>query len=214
MRKFLLALAFLMYAPSVLAHHPLGGMPLVTFSHGFLSGIGHPVLGFDHLFFVVLVGVAAVFTQRKYLASAAYIVAMLAGCLVVSAGYKVPATELIVSLSLLVLGVIVLRGYGLPFVRAMAIFAGFGFFHGAAFAGFLADQEAGVSFTVLIGYLMGLGITQYGIAIMSAGLSAHFCKSDMPMDLRPRFAGAMVAGVGLFLLLEQLEEPLIRTIAG
>ena len=35
-----------------LAHHPLGGLPMETFADGLLSGVGHPLLGFDHLFFV------------------------------------------------------------------------------------------------------------------------------------------------------------------
>ena len=51
---------------------------MVTFGDGLLSGIGHPILGFDHLFFVALVGVAALYTGRRFAAPAAYIGAMLA----------------------------------------------------------------------------------------------------------------------------------------
>jgi len=45
-------LAALDAAPAF-AHHPLAGMSLQTFAHGILSGVGHPLLGFDHLFFVM-----------------------------------------------------------------------------------------------------------------------------------------------------------------
>ena len=40
--------------PSVLAHHPFG-MEEVSLSplQGFLSGVGHPLLGPDHLLFLV-----------------------------------------------------------------------------------------------------------------------------------------------------------------
>jgi len=63
----LIAVMFASFAVPVMAHHPLNGMPMETFSHGVLSGIGHPILGFDHLFFILIVGVAAVFSGRKYL---------------------------------------------------------------------------------------------------------------------------------------------------
>ena len=53
------ALTLTFAAAPALAHHPLGGMPMETFTHGVLSGIGHPLLGFDHLFFVIAMGVAA-----------------------------------------------------------------------------------------------------------------------------------------------------------
>ena len=46
-------------AGTAFAHHPLGGMIPQNFMQGFLSGIGHPVIGFDHLAFVVAVGLIA-----------------------------------------------------------------------------------------------------------------------------------------------------------
>jgi len=45
-------------ASPAMAHHPLNGMPMETFAHGLLSGVGHPLLGFDHLFFVIAMGAA------------------------------------------------------------------------------------------------------------------------------------------------------------
>ena len=46
-------------ANPAMAHHPLNGLPMETFAHGILSGIGHPVLGFDHLFFILAAGILA-----------------------------------------------------------------------------------------------------------------------------------------------------------
>ena len=35
------------FAPmGAFAHHPMSGLPMETFTHGLLSGIGHPILGF------------------------------------------------------------------------------------------------------------------------------------------------------------------------
>ena len=57
---FALAAAMILTTTSAaLAHHPLGGMTPTSFTEGFLSGIGHPVIGFDHLAFVIAVGLIA-----------------------------------------------------------------------------------------------------------------------------------------------------------
>ena len=43
---------FLMTA-SASAHHVMGGKIPTTFAEGFLSGLGHPVIGPDHLAFLL-----------------------------------------------------------------------------------------------------------------------------------------------------------------
>src|ERR1044071_6160591 len=48
---------FLMTA-SASAHHVMGGKMPTTFAEGFLSGLGHPVIGPDHLAFLLAIGVA------------------------------------------------------------------------------------------------------------------------------------------------------------
>ena len=37
----------------VRAHHPLAGKEMTTFLDGLLSGLGHPILGIDHFFFIL-----------------------------------------------------------------------------------------------------------------------------------------------------------------
>jgi len=187
------------------AHHPLGGMPMGTFAHGVLSGIGHPLLGFDHLFFVIAVGIAALYTGRALLAPAAYIVAMLAGCFLMASGIGLPMKETVIGLSLLVVGGIVLSGRALALVPAMAIFAAFGLFHGSAFGNAIAAQEATAGAQVLIGYLAGLGILQYAIAVTAGWIARNVFKASEATAIHARLAGAVVAGVGLFLTLENAE---------
>lgn len=195
----------LLPSSAAMAHHPLGGMPMETFAHGLLSGVGHPILGFDHLFFVALVGIAALYTGRRYLAPGAYIVAMLAGCLAMASGVGLPAKELVIGLSLLILGGVVLTGRALSLVPAMAVFAAFGLFHGSAFGDAIAGQEGGIGGAVLIGYLVGLGVVQYAIAIASGWGLATLFRATEASATRARISGAVVAGVGLFLTLENVE---------
>lgn len=208
MKTFLtpvLALFALTIATPVLAHHPLGGMPMETFGDGLLSGIGHPLLGFDHLFFVIAVGVAALFTGHKLMAPAGYIVAMLIGCLLMSTGTGLPAKEIMIGLSLLIMGSMILSGRALTLMPALVLFAAFGLFHGSAFGDSIASQEAGVGGAVLVGYLIGLGVLQYGVAVGSGWLLSKIWGIGSAADIHPRIAGALVAGVGLFLTLENVE---------
>ena len=212
-RLFALAAAGLFAGPA-LAHHPLGGLPMETFAHGLLSGVGHPVLGFDHLFFVLAMGIAALFTTQRLLSPAAYIAAMLAGCALVYAGVTLPATETVVALSLLVVGGIVLSGRALGLVPALAIFAVFGMFHGAAFGGSIAGQEGGAGAAVLAGYLIGLGAVQYGLALGAQWVAARLLGAGEASAIPARLAGAMVAGVGVFLTLEAAEGPILSALLG
>ncbi len=200
------ATVFGVLAPgTALAHHPLGGMPMQTFTDGLLSGIGHPLLGFDHLFFVIIVGVAALYTGRALLAPAAYIVAMLVGCFLMASGVGLPMKEFVIALSLLVVGGVVLSGHALGLTAAFVLFAGFGLFHGSAFGDSIAAQEAGAGMPVLIGYLIGLGVVQYAIAVGAGWIAGTFFKTTDAQDIQARLAGAVVAGIGLFLTLENVE---------
>lgn len=206
MKKYLIGLsAVALSASPALAHHPLGGMPMETFAHGVLSGIGHPLLGFDHLFFVIAVGIAALYTGRAKLAPAAYIAAMVGGVLLMASGTGLPLKEAVIALSLLVVGGIVLSGRALGFVPAMVLFAGFGLFHGSAFGDTIASQEAAMGAPVLIGYLLGLGIVQYAIALGAGWVAKTLWQATEATAIQARLAGAVVAGVGLYLSMENLE---------
>lgn len=207
MKKLALAgaAAVFLSPASAFAHHPLAGKPMTTFAEGLLSGIGHPILGFDHLFFVALVGIAALYTGRRFAAPAAYIAAMLLGCLAMSAGIGLPAKEIVIGLSLLALGGVVLSGRALGLVPALAVFAGFGLFHGSAFGDTLAGQEGAIGGAVLIGYLIGLGVVQYAIALAAGWLLANSLRAASAQAVPARLSGAVVAGIGLFLTLENVE---------
>ena len=203
--KRLLTLGAVFAAAPAFAHHPLAGQPMETFTHGLLSGVGHPVLGFDHLFFIALMGVAALFTGARYMAPLGYIAAMLVGTLMMSFGVALPAIEPMIIASLLVLGYIVLSGTALSATTAVILFAVAGLFHGSAFGESIAAQEAGMGTAVLVGYLIGLGVIQYVIALAAAWAMEKFWNVSEASQIQPRIAGAVVAGVGLFLGLEAVE---------
>ena len=206
MNRYLLApVVFIMSAVPAFAHHPLGGLPMETLTDGLLSGVGHPVLGFDHLFFVIAVGIAALYTGRTKLATAAYIGAMMLGCLLMSFGIGLPVKELVIGTSLLVVGGLLLSGRATGLAPAVGLFAVFGLFHGSAFGDTITAQEAGAGVTVLAGYLVGLGLLQYGLALLAGFVVHNLLKATDAKHIHARLAGAVVAGVGTFLTLENIE---------
>ncbi len=205
MKKLLLSLAAFGVTAPAFAHHPLAGAPMETFAQGVLSGVGHPILGFDHLFFIALIGIAALYTGRRFGAPLAFIGAMLAGTLMMSFGIALPAIEPMIILSLLALGAVVASGRAMTAVTAMALFAVSGLFHGMAFGESIAAQEAGMGMQVLVGYLIGLGVTQYLIALAAGWVAFTAWKATEATAIQARLAGAVVAGMGLFLGLEAIE---------
>jgi urease accessory protein len=197
---------FLLGSGPALAHHPLAGLPMETGAQGLLSGVAHPVLGFDHLFFVLAVGVAAALAGQRLAGPLVYVGAMLAGCGLALSGLTLPLTEAMIAASLLVLGGMVLSAPRIGPGMVLPLFAGFGLFHGAAFADGILGAEGMAPSTVIAGYLIGLGVVQYALAV-AAGMAARITTPE-----RIRLAGAMVAGVGLFLCLDAIEAPLVALI--
>ena len=70
---------------------------------------------------------------------------------------------------------------------------------------FIAAQEADVGGGVLIGYLLGLGVVQYAISAASGWIAWNVWKAIEAAAIQARLAGAVVAGVGLFLSMENAE---------
>ena len=203
--KRILTAALALTATPALAHHPLAGAPMETFTHGVLSGIGHPILGFDHLFFIVAVGIAAVFTGRALTAPLGYIAGMLGGVVLILNGIALPAVELVIALSLLIAGAILMSGRGLGLAVSIGLFGLLGLFHGWAFGESLAAQEAGAGGGVIAGYLIGLAVTQWLIAVL-AGQTMQKLWGAVPAEaIQSRLAGGIVAGAGAFLVLESVE---------
>ena len=61
------------------AHHVMGGRMPSTFTEGLLSGLGHPVIGADHLAFLVGLGIAVGIGGLSFLSPLLFLVAMACG---------------------------------------------------------------------------------------------------------------------------------------
>jgi urease accessory protein len=130
-----LAAALLMAgATEAAAHHPMGGAMPTTFMEGFLSGIGHPVIGIDHLAFIVAIGIAAAFFGGGIGIVAGFIAASSVGVLAHVIELNVPLVEPLVATSVVVAGAALAIGFTSTRMGWLAIAIIAGLFHGYASA--------------------------------------------------------------------------------
>lgn len=177
-----------------LAHHPMGGETPSTMWQGFASGVGHPVIGLDHLAFLVAAGVlaAALPLRGGVLAILAFVVGGFAGSVVHIAGIGLGPVEAVIAFSVLAAGLALLWNR-LPLGVLPVAFGIAGLFHGHAFAEAIIGAEQGV----LVAYLAALALTQAAIGL-GVMLLARRLGASMPRLREAAGVCAAVAG-GLFM---------------
>ncbi|MEM9451295.1 MAG: HupE/UreJ family protein [Cyanobacteria bacterium P01_E01_bin.6] len=176
-----------------LAHHPFGGTTPSNALEGFLSGLGHPVIGIDHVVFVIAAGLLAAIKPKGFWIPIAFVLASLGGTGLHLMTVNLPAPEIIISLSVVVFGLL-LATKELPHV---AIIAGLGaiagIFHGYAYG----EAIVGAEMTPLIAYLAGFASVQL---LISLGIwtIARQGLNTIPTEkgLSFRFAGFTILGIG------------------
>ena len=196
MKRSILTAAVALAATPALAHHPMGGETPATFMNGLLSGIGHPILGLDHLAFVVAVGIAAALAGSRVLLPLAFIATTVAGTVLHVAAIDLFAVEVIIALSVATIGLLLATGARVSMIVFAALFAVAGLFHGHAYGEAVFGAEA----TPLLAYLAGFGLTQWIIAVLAGFAVLPGAAAER---VRARVAGGMVAGAGLLLIGEQ-----------
>jgi urease accessory protein len=199
----LAGLAWLATPSLASAHHAMGGATPATFTQGLLSGIGHPVIGFDHLAFVIAAGIATALIARRLLLAAVFVIATAIGCLgKVAFGITLPVAEFVIAASVVAVGGLVMSGRAASAPVYAALFAIAGLFHGSAYAESIVGAEA----TPLVAYLIGFAMIQFTLIVCAAWFTRALVKGADRLTTEPRLAGAVVAGVGATFLLEQIEK--------
>ena len=186
-------------AAPAFAHHVMGGRMPATFAEGILSGLGHPVIGLDHFAAVVAVGCLAAAHRAGPALALGFVMAMMGGVVLHLQGTTVPAAEIMVALSVIILGAIMLRGQNLATGAALTLFALVGLVHGYA----LGESIYGAEQTPLYAYLLGLAAIQGAIALAAMSIARAVARRSA--DLSPlRLIGAGIAGIGLAVLMQQI----------
>ena len=161
-----------------------------TFIEGLLSGLGHPLIGVDHLAFIVAAGFFLALIPRGLWGVAALVAGALGGAALHLAGIDLPGSEAAVALSVVVIGALVIVGKRIEFHWAMAGLAIAGLLHGYAYA----ESIIGAEPTPLAAYLAGFSLIQYAVAS-----TAYFLHRYVPRQAAMVVGGA-VGAIGLVFL--------------
>ena len=197
-----LSISFLLaFASNAFAHHPLGGVVPETMLHGLLSGLGHPVIGFDHFAFILAIGFLATFQPHRLAIPFGFVIGTFIGTFLTLAAVELPYAELVITLSVLFAGIALMRGKSMAAMPVFVIISIAGLFHGWAYGAAIVGAEA----TPLIAYLFGFGTVQLALMFGAGFVMRQIWKAASVVDLRPRLAGAFSAGVGLTYLGEYVE---------
>ncbi len=179
-RKFVwVVFALYLIALPVQAHHPWEGQSdSFTLYQGLFSGLAHPILGLDHLLFLVSIGLVAGATMIYWVPS--LLAVGLVGSLLAQGIPSMPGSELLMGLSLVASAYVVIDvlkpGFLIPLI----------FCHGFV----LGQTVVGVEPTPLIAYWFGLLISESFLIIAGIYIIRKF------NDHRRILAGILI-GAGL-----------------
>ena len=199
MTGIIFALMALLAVDPALAHHAVGGATPTSFSDGLLSGLGHPVIGLDHLAAVIAVGCLAAMQPKGALLATGYVIATMVGAAAHIGEATVPNAELFVSLSVVALGLIVFRKHPLRRDLTLALFAAAGLINGYA----LGEAIAGAERTPILAYFIGLAAIQTAIALaVMFGVRLLTGRTQLQL-LAMRVIGAFAVGAGAAIVLQR-----------
>lgn len=176
-------------ATPALAHTGVDG------AGGLVTGLLHPLSGLDHLLAMVAVGLwAAVAGGRQLWAlPLAFVAAMSVGGILGALGLALPALELWIVASVVVLGAAVALAVNAPTAIAVAAVAAFALAHGVAHG---AEMPATAH-----GLLYGLGFGGATAALHAMGIAVGLAFARLRLDLLTRLGGGAIAATGLFLVM-------------
>ena len=181
------------------AHHVMDGQLPGTFAEGLLSGLGHPVIGLDHLAAVIAVGCLAGLHRSGAMLAVGYVLAMMIGVALHLGGTTVPAAELLVAVTVVLLGAVMVWQAPLNTAAVSSLFIATGLLHGYV----MGESIVGAEPAPLASYFVGLAVVQSLIALVAFKLVRFVAASGTRTPSVLRAAGAAVAAVGAIMLVQQ-----------
>lgn len=193
MRRTAILAASVMLACQVpaYAHHAMDGDLPQTFLQGLLSGLGHPIIGLDHLAAIVGAGALAGVAGRGVAPVLAFSAAMMAGVALHLARVGLPGGEFLVGLATLTIGALLVLRVAMSPALAAVLFAVAGVVHGHA----LGESIVGAEPAPIAAYLAGLFVVQTAIGL-GACLAARRLAASRLRTLALSAAGIVIAVIG------------------
>lgn len=201
-RFFLAVLMTSLLTTPALAHHPIGGIVPQTLWQGFISGIAHPVIGIDHLAFLIAFGLLIGLSKSRFFLTGGFVIASAIGTAITLSGTLLLFSEIVIAGSVLLVGGLALLGKPRSAILLLPVSMIAGIFHGYAFGGAVIGAEASPIFA----YLAGLAVIQ-SLIIIAIGSALKFGGMvSGQLAIHPRLTAAVCAGIGLTFLTEHAES--------
>lgn len=161
---------------------------------GFISGLLHPVLGWDHVAAMIAVGLWGAFLGNPalWLLPVVFPLVMALGGALGLAGIPIPSVEIGIALSALVLGVMIVLAARPPLWLAGIIVAVFAIFHGHAHGTELPEAASPLAYS--LGFVIATGMLH--LAGIGFGLLARWPAGRIAV----RAGGAVIALGGVVFL--------------
>jgi urease accessory protein len=177
------------------ASHPALAHTVAGTAAGLGAGFLHPLSGLDHLLAMVSVGIwgAELGVPAIWLLPIAFPLIMAVGGALGVIGVPLPGGELLIAISVVVLGMLVASARRVPIAAALAIVGVFAVAHGHAHGVELPGSADALAFTV--GFVLATGLLHLaGIAI---GVLARWPSGSVAI----RACGCAVAVAGCYFVL-------------
>jgi len=178
-----------LFCPTLFAHSSEGG--------GFTAGLCHPVLGMDHLLAMISVGIlsAQIGGKAIWTVPSTFVGVMLIGGILGIKGIPFFSVELGIACSVIILGIAIAIGKNVPTLIALALVSFFALFHGHAHGTEMPSLAQPAWYA--LGFTSGTaGIHIAGVLIGVVAEQYRFGPKVL------RFAGLIIASIGLMLILK------------
>ncbi len=161
---------------------------------GFVSGFLHPIGGWDHVVAMVAVGLWGAFLGRPaiWLLPVVFPLVMALGGALGVLGVPLPAVEIGIAASAIVLGAMVAFAVRLPLWVAALIVGVFAIFHGHAHGTELPEAASPIAYS--LGFVIATGL------LHAAGIAISLVTRWPQGKTVVRACGGLIAAVGVFFL--------------
>jgi urease accessory protein len=167
-----------------------------TFLEGLVSGLQHPVLGLDHLVFIVVLGVVAALTRAGLPTILAFLVTAAIATYARAVNIDYPYVEQLVALTVIASGILLALGLGATRLIWLPFAAVAGLLHGYAFG----EEVLGADSLPIAGYIIGGTVASAAIAFVAKLIASRVPGLSDARWWPLRLAGVLVAVLGAYLL--------------
>lgn len=181
----------------------MGLFPSVVYAHdgtpvpfgGFLSGLVHPVLGYDHLLAMLSVGIlsAQIGGRAIWTVPATFVCVMAIGGALGLIDIGLTSSELGIAASLVLLGLIIAAERKLPILLAMLGVGFFAIFHGYAHGTEMPTTAEPVLYA--LGFLTGTALIHIA-GVVIGDIARHYERGKMIL----RFGGGFISLIGVLFI--------------